>query len=138
MAWVLLSLVVISGIILFQEQIQQTISQMFQLSDNSPIVRQTGLLIAIFAGALGAAIAVLLNMRRYRRRRYGFFDRKYGLRGLLLPLLGFAFGFLLAIVLALIFTFAGIDPLATPMLLLAPGLLAFIVGFSQEWLYGAR
>ncbi|MBK8046712.1 MAG: hypothetical protein IPK16_06060 [Anaerolineales bacterium] len=137
-AWVLLSLVVIAAIILFQDQIQQMLSTLFQLSADSPIVRQVGLGIAIFAGALGAAIAVLLNMRRYRRRRYGFFDRKYGLRGLLLPLLGLLFGLLLAIIMALVFTFAGVNTLTTPVLLWAPGLLAFIAGFSQEWLYGAR
>ncbi len=52
---------------------------------------------AFFAGALGAALGILLNMRRHAAKEYGYFDRKYGLRGLMLPLLGAMFGLLLAL-----------------------------------------
>jgi hypothetical protein len=48
----------------------------------------------VFAGALGAACSVLWNMHRHSRQEYGYLDRKYGLRGLLLPLIGLmAWGF---------------------------------------------
>ncbi|MEZ4613328.1 MAG: hypothetical protein R2838_24330 [Caldilineaceae bacterium] len=39
------------------------------------------------AATLGLALSGLWNMQRYVSLARGFFDRKYGLRGLLLPLL---------------------------------------------------
>jgi len=82
-------------------------------------------------------LGILLNMRRHAAKEYGYFDRKYGLRGLLLPLLGAIFGLLLALLWATACHFLGLDG-ANFWVSLLPALAAFMAGFSQEWLYGAR
>jgi hypothetical protein len=92
---------------------------------------------AFFAGALGGALGVLLNMRRHAAQEYGYFDRKYGLRGLTLPLLGALFGVLLALAWAAVCYFLALN-LANLWIGALPVLAAFFVGFGQEWLYGAR
>ncbi len=103
------------------------------------VLRQAPVVLAgAFAGALGAAISALLNMQRRSRREHGYFDRKYGLRGLLLPLLGMFFGLLLAVLAAIAYIVAEIDPSMYTWAITAPAMLALIVGFGQEWMYGAR
>jgi hypothetical protein len=59
------------------------------------------------------------------------------LRGLTLPLLGALFGVVLALLWATVSYFLALDA-ANIWLGALPALVAFFVGFSQEWLYGAR
>jgi hypothetical protein len=76
-------------------------------------------------------------MQRHAAREYGYFDRKYGLRGLILPLLGGVFGTVLAILWAAVCIFVGLDENQV-WIGAAPAVLAFVFGLIQEWLYGVR
>ena len=49
-------------------------------------------------------------MGKHSRSQYGFFDRKYGLRGLMLPIIGALVGVLIYLAFAVIYFFAGINP----------------------------
>ncbi|MFO7635417.1 MAG: hypothetical protein R6W76_22925 [Caldilinea sp.] len=91
---------------------------------------------AFFAGALGAAGGARFNMQRHAAQEYGYFDRKYGLRGLLLPILGAVFGLLLALLWATICYFVGLDGTDLWIGSLPAG-IALVLGFGQERLYGA-
>jgi len=86
---------------------------------------------AFFAGALGGALSVLLNMRRHAAQEYGYFDRKYGLRGLTLPLLGALYGVLLALVWAAVSYFLALDT-TNVWLDALPTLIAFWVGLHHN------
>lgn len=137
--WILLATVVIGGIILYRYDLQASVQRLFDLPDASPVARFAALIAAAtFAGALGAAVAILINMGRHARQKYGYFDRKYGLRCLLLPLLGLFFGSLIGLAWSLVYWVAAIDPATTLVAWLAPLFLGFCAGFGQEWLYGAR
>jgi len=139
LGWILLALVIITGMALFHHEVQQWVVAFFGLPASSPVVQQgVTVVIVAFAGALGAAVAMLFTMRRQSRREFGYFDRKYGLRGLLLPILGLFFGLLLALVGAVIYTFANVEPVRLWWAPVAPALLAFLLGFGQDWIYGAR
>ncbi|MGL4649821.1 MAG: hypothetical protein ACRC1H_10465, partial [Caldilineaceae bacterium] len=54
-----------------------------------------GLLFAAGAGALGGALGGIFTVNRFHRRQLGFMDRKFGLRGLILPPMGLLAGGLL-------------------------------------------
>jgi hypothetical protein len=93
---------------------------------------------ALAAGALGAALMELLAMRRYARRPYGLFDRKYGLRGLLMPILGLGIGIIFAVIWGVLLWALGIDPAERLWVGAVPTVLAFLAGFTQRWFYGVR
>ena len=57
---------------------------------------------------------------------------------MLLPLLGMFFGLLLATMAAIVYVLAEIDPRVYTWAMAVPAVLALIVGFGQEWMYGAR
>ena len=137
--WILLALVVIAALMLFHEDFVETVQNLLGLSPESLIMAYVPMVtMVVFAGALGAASSVLWNMHRHSRQEYGYFDRKYGLRGLLLPLIGLFLGFLLALLYAALTYFIQAEPYSNRLVEVVPVLLAFFVGFSQEWLYGAR
>jgi hypothetical protein len=136
--WVLLSLVVLASLML-TSWLPDLMAAVFELPADSPLVQQGPVIVAgAFAGALGASVAALFHMARHARRKFGYFDRKYGLRGLLLPILGMVIGLLMALIWAFVYTFAHIDPTPSSWALAAPAGVAFLIGFGQEWLYGAR
>lgn len=93
---------------------------------------------AFFAGALGGAAGVLLNLYSHANLEHGFFDRKYGLRGLILPLIGAGVGLLLCLLFGLFYYVLRIEPADYLLLSLLPALLALVFGFVQEYLYGVR
>jgi membrane protein YdbS with pleckstrin-like domain len=78
-----------------------------------------------------------VGIARRQRTEFGYFDRKYGLRGLLMPMFGFFFGLLIAVAFATLFYFTGVDPNQSALVLVAI-IIAFFVGVGQESLYGAR
>ncbi len=90
------------------------------------------------AGALGGALGALINMTRHARNQHGFFDRKYGLRGLTLPIIGAIVGFIIYAGFGIVYYFVGINPSLSMIAMAVPALLAFIVGFSQESIYGTN
>ena len=77
-------------------------------------------------------------MRRYARRPYGLFDRKYGLRGLLMPILGLGIGLIFAVIWGVLLWALGIDPAERLWVGAVPTVLAFWAGFTQRWFYGVR
>jgi hypothetical protein len=137
-AWVALAIIALITHYLLKDELFALLEDIFWTGRDAPWV-QFGPMVsgAFFAGALGGALSVLFNMRRHAALEYGYFDRKYGLRGLTLPLLGALFGVLLALIWAAVSYFLALDA-ANVWLGALPTLVAFWVGFGQEWLYGAR
>lgn len=136
--WVALAVVAVTARYLLEEELYVFLEELFWLGREAPWVQFGPMVIgAFFAGALGGALSVLLNMRRHAAQEYGYFDRKYGLRGLTLPLLGALLGVLLALVWATVSYFLMLSP-ANVWVDALPAMIAFLVGFGQEWLYGAR
>lgn len=137
-AWIALSVVILAGRYVLQSELLAYLEDFFWSSADAIWVQFAPMTIgAVAAGSLGSAMSVLLNMQRHAAQEYGYFDRKYGLRGLLLPLLGCVFGLVLALLWAGICYFAGLDG-ANVWIASVPAIAAFLLGFGQEWLYGAR
>lgn len=138
-AWLLLSVMIVAGSALYAGPLADWLNALANLPDWWLILQQGPVLLAgAFAGSLGASLSALLHVQRHGRREFGYFDRKYGLRGLLLPLLGLFLGLLLAGVWSAVYLVAGIDPVLYAWAIAAPAVLAALVGFAQQWLYGAR
>jgi hypothetical protein len=138
-AWLLLSAMVVTAVALYTGEVIEFFAQLVDTPELGLIFQQAPVLLAgAFAGVLGASLSALFNMQRHGSREFAYFDRKYGLRGLLLPLLGMFLGFLLALFCAVVYILAEIDPGLHTWAVAVPAVLAFVVGFGQEWLYGAR
>lgn len=137
-SWTLLALVVLTGIALYRSEFAFLLVASTGASPEAPWIIFAGMtLAAACAGALGAIVGVYAGIARRQRTEHGYFDRKYGLRGLLMPLFGFFFGSLIAIVTATLFHFVGVEPNQSALILI-PIVIAFAVGLGQESLYGAR
>lgn len=137
--WLVLSTLVILGRYLYQGALMDWLGGATATGDAS--LYAYNLLTAIsafFAGAFGGAAGVLLNLYSHANLEHGFFDRKYGLRGLILPLIGAGVGLLLCLVFGLLYYVLGIEPADYLLLGLLPALLALVFGFVQEYLYGVR
>ncbi len=92
-AWLGLSLVLLLARFIFQPEFDDFLVTTFGLAPDSFLVQNwSAFLGAAFAGALGGAAGALYTMRVHARTEYGFFDRKYGLRGLILPVIGLLVG----------------------------------------------
>ena len=91
-----------------------------------------------FAGSLGGALGALYTMRTHARVEQGFFDRKYGLRGLILPIIGLLVGMVGYVIFGLLFALLGINPAQQMAAGVVTALAAFGFGFSQESIYGTR
>ena len=137
--WVLLGLLVVTGVIFLQGELLLDFVLSLGLSVSEPMLLNM-LLVATagFVCALGTALSVLLQMQRHARQEHAYFDRKFGLRGLLLPLIGVLMGVALALVWVAIFSVVAIDPAVTAWAAWALLLLAGLAGLGQPWLYGAR
>jgi hypothetical protein len=138
-AWLLLGAMIVAAVALATGDAIAFFNQLFDTPELGLFAQQMPVVLAgAFAGALGASLSALFNMQRRSRREHSYFDRKYGLRGLLLPLLGMFFGTVLALLAAVIFIVAEIDPGIYAWAVAVPTVLALMVGFAQEWMYGAR
>ncbi|MFN2203706.1 MAG: hypothetical protein ACK2UO_21095 [Caldilineaceae bacterium] len=137
LAWALLSVLTLTALWLSQFQIEAFVSGLLGSAPGGMFMRNfAGALGSIMAGALGSALGCLINMRKHSRSQYGFFDRKYGLRGLTLPIIGSIVGMLIYALFAIVYLFLGINPSLSVLAMATPALLAFIFGYSQESLYG--
>jgi hypothetical protein len=137
-SWTLLALVVLAGIILYRTDFAALLADLAGAAVDAPWVLFAGMTLATAcAGALGAILGVYVGIARRQRTEFGYFDRKYGLRGLLMPMFGFFFGLLIALAFATLFHFTGVDPNQSALVLVAI-VIAFFVGVGQESLYGAR
>ncbi len=137
LAWTVLSSLTLFALLVGQFEIEAAVVNITGAAATSPFINNfAGALSAIMAGALGSSIGALLNMSRHARTQYGFFDRKYGLRGLMLPVIGALGGLLLYIIFGFVYYFAGINPSLSLIAMAVPALLAFVFGYIQESLYG--
>jgi hypothetical protein len=137
-SWTLLALVVLAGIVLYRADFAALLADVAGAAVDAPWVLFAGMTLATAcAGALGAILGVYVGIARRQRTEFGYFDRKYGLRGLLMPMFGFFFGLLIAVAFATLFYFTGVDPNQSALVLVAI-IIAFFVGVGQESLYGAR
>jgi|GEM_PF-5148315 len=138
-AWFLLALIVLAASYLYRIDIELWALQAFNIgSGNSIFQHLVAFSVTISAGVLGSAVSALYNMYNYSQQTFGLFDRKYGLRGLLLPIIGIFFGTFIYVLWALAGNFLQID---NNLNLFAGTLLAsisFLFGMSQETIYGTR
>jgi hypothetical protein len=139
LAWTLLSALILTALLLFQFQIELYVAGALAAAEDGLLIRNfAGALGSMMAGALGGALGALFNMRKHSRTQYGFFDRKYGLRGLMLPVIGALVGLILYSLFATVYYFAGINPSLSAVAMALPALIAFGFGFSQESVYGTN
>jgi hypothetical protein len=138
-AWVMFSALMAVAAFIFPLQLQSAVAGLFGLNpDSAMVLNAAAFWGACFAGALGGALGTLINMARHARREQGFFDRKYGLRGLILPIIGALGGILIYLLFAVLYLVAGIEVSASFIAALIPAAAAFILGYSQEALFGTR
>lgn len=135
MSWLFLSLLVLAASFVLQLQLETFALVLF---NSEAMARHwPSFLGAIAAGALGGAAGALYTMSRHTRSVHSFFDRKYGLRGLMLPIIPALFGALIYLPIGLLYSLLSIDP-GFAVADLLPMLAAFVFGISQESLYGTR
>ena len=78
-AWAALALTVLIARYVLEAELLAFLEDFFWTSPDAVWVRFGPMILAAcFAGALGAALGVLLNMRRHAAQEYGYFDRKDG------------------------------------------------------------
>lgn len=131
--------VALSSAVLFRGQIAGWAAALFGGDADGFAARNAAMFWAtVFAGALGGALGAWASVVRRGRLRNGFFDRKYSLRGLMLPILGAVFGVLLYCVFGVIYFFADFDPTALLVIGLAPAALALLFGLMQEYIFGIQ
>ncbi len=138
-SWSLLAAIVILARYLYQPQMENLMIGLGNWATDSFAAQNfVAWLSTLFAGALGGALGTLINLRLHSRLEHGFFDRKYGLRSLILPIMGALFGFVLYLFVGLIFYLLEINPSINMTLSALPVLIAFAFGVSQESIYGTR
>jgi len=135
-SWALFSMVMITACILYAGPLTGTIVNWFPTMADYGAQSLIASIITVFAGTLGASVGALRNMLVYRSSGRGFVDRKYSLRGLLLPLMAGFFGFMVYLLFGIIFYFADINPMQNPLVVGVPLILALAFGLVQESLYG--
>ena len=137
--WSLLGLIVLLSCYLYPTEIEETLLLLFGISPDGALFRSfVMMLAAVFGGALGGALSVFISLRHQARLPHGFIDRKFGLRGLILPVIGAVVGGVLALFFAAGYTLAGVAPGQHLLLAGLPTFFAFLFGVNQESLYGTR
>ncbi|MCC9078863.1 hypothetical protein FKZ61_022470 [Litorilinea aerophila] len=139
LAWAALAGLLLVARFLYQGALEAFVAELGQLLPDSLFLRHSAALWGtLLAGGLGGAIGALQTMRYHARLEYGFFDRKYGLRGLILPFISLIVGGFIYGLIALVYLFLGVDPSRQWLAAIFPGLLAFLFGLMQESIYGTR
>ncbi len=138
-AWLALSIIVVGSRYLYATPMSNWIAWLTNTTAESLLVYNLlTITAALFFGALGGGIGALLNMMQHARMNYGFFDRKYGLRGLILPVIGALGGLILCVIFGLLYALLGLDPTVSVWFGLLPALIALALAASQEYFYGVR
>jgi hypothetical protein len=138
-AWLLLSVIMVAGGFLFGSAWGNALAALFGWDPNGFLaLNAIPALVAMFSGSLGGSLGGIWNLQRYHSQGLGFIDRKFSLRGLVLPLMGLLTGFILyAIAAGISWALAPGTP-PSPLLWFIPALLAFAFGLLQETIYGTR
>lgn len=138
-AWVALSAVMVIGCILYGPAIASLLGIWFGWDADSVWAQNIAPLLATaFAGSLGGSVGALVNMRRATQRGVSFVDRKYSLRGLVLPMLGFVAGLILYPLFGVAFWLLALSPDQLMLAELLPVSVACLFGLFQESIYGTR
>ena len=138
-AWVALSVVMVIGCILYGPAIASLFGTWFGWGADSVWAQNIAPLLATaFAGSLGGSVGALINMRRATQRGVSFVDRKYSLRGLVLPMLGFVAGLILYPLFGVAFWLLALSPDQFMLAELLPVSVACLFGLFQESIYGTR
>ncbi len=136
-AWIAFAAVAAIGCFLYRESLVEFFTLLTGRPADGFFMQTLPLWFATMAvGALGGTIGARINMQRHQRLEYGFFDRKYSLRGLLLPLMAAFVAMLIFVPFALIAYFAPLSALVALTLILTGAALAFAYGLFQESFYG--
>lgn len=136
-AWLGLSAITLAGCILYSDLMRLWLSQFAAFALNGFLSQNiVAVLGTLASAALGSSFAALVNAWRHSQKEYGYFDRKYGLLGAVLPLIGLLVGLLLYLVMGAIYWLFEINPMESPVAAWVPALLAFAFGASQEKIYG--
>lgn len=139
LGWLGLSAMVLVARFLFQMDIEDALVWVTGVSWDSWLVAHWAAFVGTTgAGAFGGALGALYTMYKHARGEYSFFDRKYGLRGLILPFMGLfvaAFGY---VIFGIVFALVGINPAENLTASIVPTMAAFAFGFNQESIYGTR
>jgi hypothetical protein len=136
-AWLVLSLIGLATFVLYRQSFTTWLVSVFGLDPSGFMVGHVAAFAVTMAAAtLGAALGGLWNMRRYLGQGRGFFDRKYGLRGLLLPAFALLAATIVYAIFALVCWMINLVPLDAPMWVIVPASVAFVFGFWQEHIYG--
>ena len=137
--WLAFSAILVVSRYVFQLQLEAALAGMAHLGSGSIVLHHwPALLGAAAAGALGGSIGALYTMRQHARTGDSFFDRKYGLRGLMLPIIGLIVGALGYLLFAGAYLLADVNPATNLVAGTLPALAAFAFGFGQESIYGTR
>jgi hypothetical protein len=138
-SWLVLAFVVFMARYIYQVSIEDAIIRWFSAAADSFAVQNIATLIGVMAaGALGGSAGALYTMRLHTRLDHGLFDRKYGLRGLMLPIIPMIVGAVGYILVAIVYALMGINPALNIVAAALPEVAAFAFGFSQESIYGTR
>ena len=136
-AWSLLALVVLITCALYFWPLTEYLIERYGWSTNGFAAgNAVAFLSTLFAGALGASIGSLVNVRKRNHIRSGFFDRKYSLRGLILPPMSLIVASLIYLLFGLVFFLAGYTPLTSLVIVAFPISVALFYGYFQEKVYG--
>lgn len=135
--WVAFAAVAAAGLFLYRGALVDFFSLVTGVRPDGFVISLLPDWLAVIAvGALGGALGALLGMSRRQALEQGFFDRKYSLRGLLLPILAALAAFFIFIPFGLIAYFMPLSWTIAVSLVVVAALLAFAFGFFQESLYG--
>ena len=136
-AWLVLAFIVLLACGLYARPITEWVAPLLGVAPQQfPAIHFVPFVATLAFAGVGTAAGALRNMRRYSRRERGYFDHKYGLRSVLLPVFALLFGLAVYLLFGLIAWIAGLNPLATPLVLLVPIGATFGFGFLQESVYG--
>jgi hypothetical protein len=139
MGWLLLATVLLVARYVFPLDIEALIAALAGASFDSLVVQNaTTLAAAIAAGALGGAAGALYTMAQHTRSEHNLFDRKYGLRGLTLPIIPVFVAIVACLIFGAFYAVLGINPALNLIAGMLPAVAALAYGLGQETLYGTR
>ena len=139
LGWLGLSAMVLLARFFFQVDLEDMLIWLFGVDADGWVIAHWATFVGtVGAGAFGGALGALYTMRNHARGEHSFFDRKYGLRGLILPFMGLLVGAFGYVIFGLIFALVGINPALSLTAAIVPTMAALAFGFSQESIYGTR
>lgn len=135
-AWLLLGVFMLLGSLAYSDRVIALFSGWFPVASQFFASHLPAILLVLAASIIGSSAAALVNMWRHSQKEYGFFDRKYGLLGVLLPLMGIVVSLAIYFLIAIIYLFLNLRPDTSWLTLTLPALIALLYAASQERIFG--